>query len=423
MDFGLSVKERQEITKAVNEYPGKALLFLGAGASKPWGLPVMNGFFEAVYKGYEGIYGRDVRTHVNTYLEAFREGSDNDADLRLLLLIRNIYQNPNEVWDLERVVTALDEITSLKERGITRSPESLLYGLYCDYYEYEKAGAGKFIAFSEETYGKVFNLLMPKIIEVYNIDKGTKIIDMIYNDYRAVIDILRGYSKEPVPIFTTNYDLVLEKYVFSDNYFDGFRFTHGRTRPKFDIRYLIDYLTSDNYGRTLLIKLHGSLNWMGSGNETLRLHDEIPHNEFANADYKLPVIGKGITEKDKAIFKCNYALFSDFIKRPDLRLVLVIGSSLRDTPILDIFNEGFTYNEKLYMIITSKNLTDLSAGEVDVETLLSSDKVSSDVIDFYKEFEDRIIPIPFRFHDDQDDLLRAIEGYVDQREIFKGSSN
>jgi hypothetical protein len=419
MDFGLPLNERQGITEAVNRHPGKALLFLGAGASKPWGLPIMNEFFEAVY-------GDDVRSRIYEYINHYREvritGNDPDAEvrLRLLLLAKNIYGNLNDHWDLEAVVTVLYKIGALNEQEITGSPESLLYGLYCDYYESMKVPPGDFIAFAGKAYVDIYNFLMPKIVSVYKVSKSTSDGRVINRAYSSILETLRAYSKSPVPVFTTNYDLVLEKYVFQNDYFDGFIPAHDTEFPVFAVRNLVDYLKTGNYKKPLLIKLHGSLNWMGKGEETEKYSEEIPFEEYENVDYILPIIGKGI-EENKPVFRYKYSIFADYVKKPDLRLILVIGSSLRDVPVLRIIQEGFRSNENLFMIITSKPLSDLSAGRIDQKTLRRSGKIAPGVVDFYAEFEDRVIPIPFYFHDQQENLIRSIEGYIDQKEMFKGS--
>lgn len=87
-------------------------------------------------------------------------------------------------------------------------------------------------------------------------DKQLPSLETPYHNLASWIEAIR--RKDPVEIFTTNYDLLMEQ-AFEDArvpYFDGFA---GARKPFFDLRAMEEDMLPSRWAR--LWKLHGSINW------------------------------------------------------------------------------------------------------------------------------------------------------------------
>lgn len=94
------------------------------------------------------------------------------------------------------------------------------------------------------------------------VNKALPSTDTPYHCVASWIDAIR--RENPVEIFTTNYDLLMEQ-AFEDcrvPYFDGFA---GSRRPFFDIRAMDEDKLPPRWAR--LWKLHGSINWYQATNK------------------------------------------------------------------------------------------------------------------------------------------------------------
>lgn len=116
------------------------------------------------------------------------------------------------------------------------------------------AGKDEVRGFTADQLDKLDNKICQLIHQV--VDKALPDDNSPYHSIASWVDAVR--RENPVEIFTTNYDLLMEQ-AFEDSqvpYFDGFA---GVQKPFFDLRAMEEDMLPPRWAR--LWKLHGSINW------------------------------------------------------------------------------------------------------------------------------------------------------------------
>jgi hypothetical protein len=116
------------------------------------------------------------------------------------------------------------------------------------------AGVDKVRGLSAENLDKLDDKICQLIYQVA--DKQLPNAETPYHRIAAWVDAVR--RENPIEVFTTNYDLLMEQ-AFEDSrvpYFDGFA---GVRKPFFDLRSMEEDMLPPRWAR--LWKLHGSINW------------------------------------------------------------------------------------------------------------------------------------------------------------------
>lgn len=221
-----------------------------------------------------------------------------------------------------------------------------------------------------------------------------KVDDLVRSSYvwntstgSTAVEILGGLfelvktSNGDVTVFTTNYDVAIEKYCehasLSTECIDGF----GPCIKSKDFVWTGDFTPSDKSARTrvFLYKLHGSMNWqrriVDGAREIIRKPDDSPPIDKSNDVYIRPTL----CIKDRDVKEEPFATLRDkFDKLPEsFDVCIAIGCSFRDKYIYDGFIE-FIKNGKTLIAVGPKTAAEfcIAVGkDPDSDTISSWEKM------------------------------------------------
>lgn len=175
--------------------------------------------------------------------------------------------------------------------------------------------------------------------------------------YRALFTRLMKINQNELPIFTTNYDRVVDAVYFECfrgywNFIDGFK-SKGEDR-------IIDLARFNQQLKRptiKLIQLHGSLRWRKKADgKIVKVKMEAPPN--ITRTYKEPIlIYPGLKSIDEDYpFNILYELFKKYLLKA--YYCVIIGTSFRDIRLNKLFLDAMSKNSKLKLIIISPHATD-----------------------------------------------------------------
>lgn len=298
-------------------------LFLGAGASAPFGMPPT--------------------VELRNKLQKF---TYNDVEEEIL----QSFLTESKFLDIEYVLQAVRDIIEFsRSKG----------GNY--FFTHGKDGIFRYQK------GTVpFDTFINKVVQA-----ETSLEDFVYENYRwktsseelllqiydKIIEFLKNHSNS-VNIFTTNYDRVIEEYCrLREKYqcIDGFE----RQPPHSEIsQWTGNFNVKKNPNgpeNIYLYKLHGSLNWKERANygivKTLE-EGKTPDLNFIRNLVVMPTLSPKI-EEEQDPFKTIISNFIKFMKNADA--CIVIGFSFRDDRLNGIF-KSFIENGKVLIIISPSSM-------------------------------------------------------------------
>jgi len=378
-EAGLSDKVRasDELLQSVREQAQagrtKVALFLGAGASQHLGKPTMNGFFEA-------WFGDDFGDRLQGPLPI------RDSEDLVLSLIRAAYPDPrSSVFDLEHVIGLLQVGTDCFEEplgtlGIQTVFETCLGGRAPPYAQFGQrfeqlsprwADFGRLLADARE-------LMFRKLHDVFG-----------PVDVRKATALWNGQTPwltraGALPVFTTNYDRVMEvvcgEYAFGGGPepVDGFVQSGGGAWV-WDPDAFLGAETED----LILFKLHGSVHWFLRNGELRRgAHDEWETRGGLGDDAMLlPAIGKLREGWSSELYQFLDAWANC------TPVWVVIGFSFRDEEIREIFRRHLTAGDIESCIVVAPVEDDDERSNAYVHTL-------------GMEYPDTVTRVDARFGDD-----------------------
>lgn len=297
-------------------------LFLGSGASVPYGKPVTKQFRDDLLRKYSSSTTDDKITHLQNILK-FEKFQDIEHVLQCTKEIRDFYRNsfygavylahldPNYkiVGQIERKLNYL--INSMN--NVALIIENEVFATYA-----------------------------------WNHDKDKELLNL-----DIFVEFLKHYSSS-IDIYTTNYDKAVEEYCANNGYVcsDGFEYNFVNRRHlwsnKFDS-------SNNNYPYINLFKLHGSLNWkrhrmygIERTVEESRLHDVNYVESMLIYPYLSPKEGK--TNEPYNL------ILEQFIQRSKkIDVLIVIGFSFRDEDINDIIRGLMEQNKYVVFISPTVN--------------------------------------------------------------------
>lgn len=162
-------------------------------------------------------------------------------------------------------------------------------------------------------------------------DKTLPNIETPYHRIAAWVDAVR--RENPIEVFTTNYDLLMEQ-AFEDccvPYFDGFA---GVRQPFFDLRAMEEDMLPPRWAR--LWKLHGSINWYQVANKGV-----FRGTSSNDSDLKRVIHPSHLKYQESR--RMPYLAMIDrlraFLKQPTATLILC-GYSFRDEHINEVILQG-----------------------------------------------------------------------------------
>jgi hypothetical protein len=290
------------------------LVFLGSGASVPFGLPTM----------------REMVEYFESYLE---KNAPNGSAQKILEYYREIKANLQKVHDnvdLESIFSVLYII----ERDTKFSDLPFVFNHILSKFNKELKNTHIFTREERDIASKLLisykEFVREKCAINHNLYDDN--IKQIYDDFFKTISYA---ADEPYHIYTTNYDRVLETYwEGKEDINDLFKIERGI--ETLDIGRL-----SNAIERIKLVKLHGSLDWFKLGTGQI----------IRSSDSNRPKIGGKIVEGEQMLYPIQqkdlyiypwYDIFKQF--KYDLsktRNWIVIGYSFNDEFIRNMFLEVF----------------------------------------------------------------------------------
>ena len=191
------------------------------------------------------------------------------------------------------------------------------------------AGKDEVRGFSAENLEKLDDRICQIIYQIA--DKALPNTLTAYHRIAAWVDAVR--RNNPIEIFTTNYDLLMEQ-AFEDScvpYFDGFA---GVRKPFFDLRAMEEDMLPPRWAR--LWKLHGSVNWY-------QVADKGVFRGTTNEDGKSKRVIHPSHLKYQESRRMPYLAMIDrlraFLKQPTATLI-ICGYSFRDEHINEVVVQG-----------------------------------------------------------------------------------
>lgn len=319
------------------------LLFLGAGASKPFGIPDMKELTEIVIK----------------------ELKSRNKPTWMIEDIKTRVENFNIKPDIESILTCVDALNN-PELGVKNA------GAFAAY-------LSRFTKPKELYYGKNKDFYKNISEEIREIIKDHCFLPKDDNKIKTIIDTYDRFFKflnieflHGLNVFTTNYDYCFETYCSEKqiNFFDGFII------PKNGIQTFIGM--ENTHEEVNICKLHGSSNYVINDRNTIIKTDHIikPGSRITG----------GRIAKEAMVFPTNEKYFSNDpyfsllnklrnelisgIKRRQDRIIVIIGYSFRDHTInnafIDATKKPAFKNKRIFLIdpfakdIIKNNISELS---------------------------------------------------------------
>lgn len=329
----------------------RAVLFLGAGASKPFGIPTM----------------KELTDYVLNNL--------NDEHKTCIENIRNRLENINkEKIDIEAILECVDGLCDLEisKRKLGKFAEYLL--------TFEDPLLGIKHEIYKEISGEIRKMIREECFLTQDIDTLTLLYDKIFDDKclgrikAAKINLQKPY-KNLIDVFTTNYDLCFERYCDErrKDISDGFKNEY--------------YINEFQEDMMKFIKIHGSTNYSVQENGRIRKSDKaINIGEVSiKGTAQSEVMIYPTTEKylSKEPFFSMLIKFKDSISAPneeDRIIIVFIGYSFRDSVINNIILDSIKlYGNRIRLIVLDPNAKQIIKNNLCV-------KESINVVAIEKEF-------------------------------------
>jgi hypothetical protein len=292
------------------------VIFLGAGASNPFGYPTMQGLNNAI----RSAPLNDVERELLNYL-VLREGDDAEAILQALNLVSDVAGR--------RFSDMLSE-------------------------SFVKFGVSKFQPMRFAALAENCKLLVSSIREtIFNTYSFRPKQLPLYSD---LISLLNDTTKASVHyVYTTNYDRVIEEFCAHTT---GIRLVDGFAIDLKSRRILWNPRTFDqpdlgNENTLKLFKLHGSLNWLQSefGIEQV-MTESILHQPTSVYKKNLLIYPGSKTPPEDEPFRTLYERFETQMRETDR--CLVIGYSFRDAYLNRVFRD-FLRSGRSQLLVMSAN--------------------------------------------------------------------
>lgn len=291
-------------------------LFIGAGASQPFGFPTTKDFIKT-------SNNRFMRVDLYKDIYEFHDRISKTVDIELIL------------WDLRSFT---DTFTKFSHS------DSFNKWFFVDserlFYRAHNGSMQKFretVASFKDEAEKLANDINKLVYDTYwsENDKDSKAIKI----YQMLVDELGIDSS--CNIFTTNYDLVIEKAFMDkepDVFTDGFDYVRGNV-----------YWSKKHYkdGRLKLFKLHGSINWKRQPNGDIF---RVPVHDFTRHDDHVIIYPgfKGVPKT--APFTFMHDTLAESLKAS--RACIFIGFSFRDDYINELIHEVIKkWNPTLQLVL------------------------------------------------------------------------
>jgi len=197
-----------------------------------------------------------------------------------------------------------------------------------------------------------------KIFEHYgNLDNS-----LVVKAYTPILDILSGSLNEDkiLPVFTTNYDRVIEDYGEAMHeeieLVDGFKVIPRSRKLRWDRNIFDDFRAKKDKLNIVLFKLHGSIYWDESNEQVI--YSVIPTHRGTEERFKnvliYPAMNK-IATRDP--YFTGYDYFQRCLDNTDF--AVFIGYSFRDYDTVTKIKSALNFNDKLILIVLAPDAKEL----------------------------------------------------------------
>jgi hypothetical protein len=163
--------------------------------------------------------------------------------------------------------------------------------------------------------------------------------------------ILNDFKQNYIPVFTTNYDPIIESYCEFRGVQLEYGFERTGARHKWNQSRFTSYVPTSDKRNLLLFKLHGSLSWRREGKY---IYDYGLSLEKGPGSFAViyPTQTKEYPYEEP--FKTAYTYLEDYLK--SAKVAIAIGYSFRDKGIGYVINEAQDLNNNLkFVIINGQN--------------------------------------------------------------------
>ncbi len=288
------------------------MLFLGAGASRPFGIPTMKGLTKEILGGIAA--DGQARETLHKILRRLKQSGFNDPDIEAIMDVLTARQ------DLEKARSNIGpkiiEFTNARRDSRHHEEATIMLEMIESQVEARCSKA--------------------------DYDQADAYYQRFFENAPGGLQAMGGRKVAPhyMRIFTTNYDLCIDKFLRKQGYYNGF----DEKEPG-DARTFSGKWHNAN-GLYILCKLHGSIDWYEIGGRvtqlTVRPRESLYGEKIEGRRMVYPA-----TEK--------YALRSPYAEclfylREQLKvegICVVIGYSFRDTPINNAFVDGLRFNPSM----------------------------------------------------------------------------
>jgi len=301
------------------------MIFLGAGASKPYGIPTLQEFSRYVFDKLKEIGHNEVLRDIQESLKEFNM----TVDFESLYSVLEGLTNPTKSVQYAGPLTAY----------LVRNRDSLPTG-----YDYSEVLA--------DLRKIIYEKCMLDAVSLFKVrDCMDRLLD-VTKENTCIEGIAGRVGPKPVNIgkvfATTNYDMALELYFLSkeEPIIDGYKDTGALTKYFHPVILLDPY---DPLGRAI-IKLHGSIWQFLRGGQMIKTKLD-PHSRAIPFDIQVEREMMIYPTREKDILNYQFFAFFEIFKSIRWTKLLVIGYSFRDEPINTTIIENMQLNNKSQIII------------------------------------------------------------------------
>ena len=348
----------------MKDLKASTILFIGAGASEPIGFPTTKSAMERL--GLEPYYEPEkiekVTSHgkllESIYTGLSKEKKDLEGILEYIRHINYVLSQSNFFEkELEKAIQGFD-IKKIKFLGHTYLDDMDVKTLKREYIDLVKKSFENYENATEALEKDITNYLF----ELYRYipDKHDIGILTYYKPLMLLADSIFSGNADDIPIFTTNYDLVIENLIsldFMENYefIDGFVYERRDRQLVFS---LSEFERAFDKPVIKLFKLHGGLDWAvrKKGDKLIRVEKVESIIDEKEVKYKAPVIVPP-GEHGQPYSRDEFFKLHDCLKKylRNAERCIVIGFSFRDFGRINrIFYDALKRNKKLKILISSR---------------------------------------------------------------------
>ncbi len=311
------------------------MLFLGAGASKPFGIPTMSEFTQEIPKSLQD----DEAKEFNRILARLGEFGFQNADIESVMDVLSARE------DLKRAKKSIGpRLIEFVEKEL-KSQSDFKAGVFLD-------------KIKDQIEARCSKAHFTQANAYYD-----KLFQKVPSSYPS------GLFRQ---IFTTNYDRCLEEFLENRSYEDGFEQSKGFGRV-----FTGNWPEAGNAYVNTLCKLHGSVDWFQVGDRVYQF-PFVPGQSLTNKQMAGRMMVYPASEKytmvspyAESLFYLRRSLMTDNIEP----FVIVVGYSFRDDPINNAFIDALKVNRHL-RILSVRPLA--SANQYELEEPLRSKVVPVD---------------------------------------------